>query len=83
LEQTLQGDPRNFGIQAHWDGFHPTRTTYKNCWVLEISLLNAGKTSSLGPLHVIFIPLSSTKLYKQKGVSVLNAFATPFFEEMD
>jgi hypothetical protein len=46
-------------------------------------LLNAGKTSSLGPLHVIFIPLSSTKLYKQKGVSVLNAFATPFFEEMD
>lgn len=79
----MQGDPRNFGILAHWDGFQPTRTTYKNCWTLEITILNSGKTSSIGPLPVIFIPLSSTKLYKSTEFHVMNYFLTPFIDEME
>lgn len=79
----MQGDPRNFALLAHWDGFQPTRTTYKNCWTLEIKILNGGKASFLAPLPVLFIPLSSTKLYKQKGTSVMNFFLKPFINEME
>ena len=79
----MQGDPRNFALLGHWDGFQPTRTTYKNCWTLEIKILNAGKGSFLAPLPVVFIPLSSTKLYKQKESTVMNFFLEPFIEELE
>jgi hypothetical protein len=38
----------------------------------------------MGPLPVIFIPLSSTKIYGRKGMShVLNYFVMPFVTEME
>ena len=67
---------------AHWDGFQPSRSTYKSCWTLEATILNSKKDSGIPPLPLVFIPLSSTKLYKKKGNMVLNSFLKPFVEEM-
>lgn len=56
----------------HTDGFQASRTTQKDCYVIEIKVLNAGKHSTIDILPVLFIPLSSKKLIR----TVENVFAT-------
>ncbi|MCO5580896.1 hypothetical protein L7F22_034769 [Adiantum nelumboides] len=40
-----KGDPRNFALLVHWDGFQSSKTTQKNCGVVEVKILNTGKES--------------------------------------
>ncbi|MCO5591538.1 hypothetical protein L7F22_045524 [Adiantum nelumboides] len=53
-----KGDPRNFALLVHWDGFQSSKTTQKNCGVVEVKILNTGKGSEVRALPVIFIPFS-------------------------
>jgi hypothetical protein len=38
----VHGDPRNFALMAHWDGFQSAHTRQRDCWTLEFFVLNAG-----------------------------------------
>lgn len=70
---------------AHWDGFMSTRTTYRDCWTVEVAILNGGKNSPMGLIPIIFIPYSSSQLYKasNKPGAILRAFLHPFLEELE
>lgn len=79
----LQGDPRNFALLGHWDGFQSARTRQRPCWTLEVQILNAGKISSLGPIPVLFISAGSDKIIRHEDASVLNAFLEPFIQDLE
>ena len=77
------GDPRNLAIVAHWDGFLPATTKYKDTWAVEIELLNAGMQNLMRPMPVVFIPASSDKIIKQFEEGVLTVFLEPFLRELE
>ena len=79
----MSGDPHNFAIMGHWDGFQSARTRQRDCWSLEIVVLNTDKVSELGPIPILFIPASSDKLVKSDGTQVLSVFLEPFIQELE
>jgi hypothetical protein len=48
-----------------------------------VTILNAGKTSSIGPIPVLFIPMSSGKLFHCEDEHVMNFFLSPFLSELE
>lgn len=77
-----QGDPRNIALLLHWDGFQSSRTTQKDCGVVEIKILNGGKGSIIGVLPVLFIPFSCKKIIR-KSNTVFSAFLRPLMDELE
>ena len=77
------GDPRNFAIAAHWDGFISTTTKYKDTWVVEIEILNAGLQNVMRPMPVVFIPASSKQIIKDLDEGILIVFLAPFMHELE
>lgn len=39
----FQGSPFNIALMGHWDGFQVATTIQKDCWTIEIVILNVGK----------------------------------------
>ncbi len=70
----LQGDLQNFGLMFHWDGFSFTKTSLKNCWTVDLTILNCGRTNTLDPIPIMFIPSSSKKIIKQADPYILTKF---------
>ena len=56
-----KGDPHNFALLLHWDGFEASCTTQKDRGVVEIFILNARRKSIVRVMSVLFI-LFSCKL---------------------
>ncbi|MCO5579010.1 hypothetical protein L7F22_032861 [Adiantum nelumboides] len=77
-----QGDPRNFGLLLHWDGFQSSKTTQRNCGVVEIRVLNSGKDSFLQPLPILFIPFSCKKIIGSSG-DLFHVFLQPLVRELE
>jgi len=62
-KKVVMGDPRNLALAGHWDGFQISGKKQRGYWVMEIDVLNAGTSSNLSLLHVLFIPLSGNHPY--------------------
>lgn len=77
------GDPRNFALAGHWDGFLTATTKFKDTWVVEIEVLNGGKNNSLGPIPLIFIPASSKQIIKDCEDHILTAFLEPLIHNLE
>ena len=65
------------------DGFQSTTTKYKDCWVVEVEVLNGGKENLQHPIPVIFIPASLEKLLRGTGEEVMTAFLEPLMKELE
>ncbi|MCO5612374.1 hypothetical protein L7F22_066641 [Adiantum nelumboides] len=78
----VKGDPRNFALLLHWDGFQAASTTQKDSAVVEIVVLNGGKGSFVGSIPVLFLPLSHKDLQKKHG-DVLSSFLSPLISELE
>lgn len=81
-KQLCKGDPRNFALLLHWDGFQASRTTQKDCGVVEIKILNGGKNSIINILPVLFIPFSCKEIIKNSS-NVFSAFLRPLIKELE
>lgn len=68
---------------AHWDGFQSARTRQRDCWTLEISVLNPGKHFCPCSFPIIFIPISCVKLIHENSGNVLRACLEPFVTELE
>ncbi|KAI5061433.1 hypothetical protein GOP47_0023938 [Adiantum capillus-veneris] len=77
----LKGDPRNFVVISHWDGFQAASTKQKEVGVLEMSIVNANQGSKIVPLPLLFIPFSLIKLEQRHG-DILKYFLTPLIDEL-
>ena len=71
----------NIAFVAHWNGFQSVTTKYKDCWVVEVEVLNGGRRNLQRPMPVIFIPTSSKNLLKSGEKEVMTAFLEPFIRE--
>ncbi len=67
----------------HWDGFSSANTNLKNCWIVDLSILNCGKETTLDPIPIMFIPSSSEKIIKQADPHVLTAFLKPLMTDLE
>ena len=79
----VQGDPRNFTLMAHWNGFQSACTRQRDCWTLEISVLNAGMDLHACTFLVMFISISYVKSMEGCSGIVLRAYLTPFIAELE
>jgi hypothetical protein len=70
----MHGNPRNFGLMFHWDGFSSTKTSLKNWWTVDLSILNCGKANTLNPIPTIFIPSSLEKIIELVDPHILTTF---------
>ena len=77
----MQADPRNFALILHSDGFQPSKTTQKNCGVVEIKVLNCGKKSNIGVFPVLFIPFRCKKIIGSSS-KLFHVFLRPLMEEL-
>lgn len=68
---------------AHWDGFQSARTRQRDCWTLEIFVLNAGMDLHACIFVVLFIPISYVKSMEDNSGTVLRACLTPFMAELE
>ncbi|KAL3677122.1 hypothetical protein R1sor_027070 [Riccia sorocarpa] len=41
----LKGEPFNIALMDHWDGFQAASTVQKDCWTVELFILNGGRVS--------------------------------------
>ena len=73
----------HFALMLHKDGFSTTKINLKICWVVNLVILNAGKTDSIGPKHVVFIPSSSDKLIKHADCNILTCFLVPLVRDLE
>jgi hypothetical protein len=71
----VQGDPLNFRLMLHWDGFSLTKTSLKTCWTLDLAILNVGKENNLA---MMFIPT-----IKQVDCNVLSTFLKPLIKDLE
>jgi hypothetical protein len=67
----------------HWDGFSSAKTSLKNCWTVDLSILNCGRANTLDPIPIMFIPSSSEKIIKQADPHVLTTFLKPFMTDLE
>ncbi|MCO5609473.1 hypothetical protein L7F22_063700 [Adiantum nelumboides] len=77
-----KGDPRNFALLVHWDGFQSSKTTQKNCGVVEVKILNTGKGSEVRALPMIFIPFSCKKIIGSSS-KLFHVFLRPLLQELE
>ncbi len=70
---------RNFGLMFHWVIFSSTKTSLKNCWRVDLSILNCGRANTLDPIPIKFISSSSRKIIKQ----ALTTFLKPFTIDLE
>ena len=71
-------------VAGHWDGFQVSGKKQRGCWVIETNVLNAGRSSSLSLLPVLFIPLSGNHPYVSERMRKnIIAFTRPFIEELE
>lgn len=70
-------------LMSHWDGFQSARTRQRDCWTLEISLLNLGKHFRPCSFPIMFIPISCAKLIQESSGNVLRACLEPFVAELE
>ena len=68
---------------AHWDGFQSARTRQRDCWTLEISVLNPGEHFCRCSFPIMFIPISCAKLIHENSGNVLRACLEPFVTELE
>jgi hypothetical protein len=67
----------------HWDGFSFTKTSLKNYWIVDLSILNCGRANTLDLIPIMFIPSSSEKIIKQADPHVLITFLKPFMTNLE
>jgi len=67
----------------HWDGFSYVKTSLKNYWIVDLSILNCGTENTLDPIPIMFIPSSSEKIIKQADPHVLTTFLKPLMTELE
>jgi hypothetical protein len=67
----------------HWDEFSFAKTSLKNCWIVELSMLNCGRANTLDPIPIMFIPSSSEKIIKQADPHVLTTFLKPLMTDLE
>ena len=68
---------------AHWDGFQSARTRQRDCWTLEISVLNGGMDLHPCTFPIMFIPISFVKFMEGSSGTVLRACLKPFIAELE
>lgn len=78
----VKGDPQNFALMFHWDGFQAALTTQKGSGVIEMVILNGGKKGNIGPLPTIFLPFSTIELEKKHG-DILSHFLVPILRDLE
>jgi hypothetical protein len=79
----VQGNPQNFGLMLHWDGFSLAKTSPENCWTKDLVILNFSKEYILDPLLTMFIPISSKTIIKQINCDVLSTFLKLLMTDLD
>jgi hypothetical protein len=82
----VKGDPRNLALSGHWDGFNVSQKHGKrSCWVLSLNILNAGLSSDIPLLPILFIPLISNnrRWLVERMKANITAFTEPFIEAME
>ena len=79
----VQGDPRNFALIAQWNGFQSAYIYQRDCWTLEISVLNARIDLHACTFSVMFIPISYVKFMEDSSRTVLRACLIPFKAELE
>jgi hypothetical protein len=67
----------------HWDGFSSAKTSLKNCWIVDLSILNYGRENILNPIPIMFIPSSSEKIIKQADPQILTTFLKPLMIDLE
>ncbi len=67
----------------HWDGFSSAKTSLKNCWTVDLSILNCGRENILNPIPIMFIPSSSEKIIKQADPHILTTFLKPLMIDLE
>jgi hypothetical protein len=68
---------------AHWDGFQSARNRQRDCWTLEIFVLNVGMDLHPCTFSVMFILISYVKFMEGNNATVLRACLTPFIAELE
>jgi len=53
------------------------KTSWKNCGIVDLSILNCGKENTLDPIPIMFIPSSLERIIKQANPHVLTTFLKP------
>jgi len=78
------GDPCNIALGTHWDGFNVSSKKKQGCWTMEINVLNAGTSSNISLLRILFIPFGGHETYivEQMKHNIF-AFIQPFVEELE
>lgn len=66
---------------AHWDGFQSAKTAHKSTWTVEVQVLNAGSSTHIPPIPVLFIPPCDDPDVGKKKLRWLDAFLEPFIRE--
>ena len=79
----VQGDPRNFALIAQWDKFQSAYSRQRDCWTLEISVLNARRDLHACTFSVMFIPISYVKFMEDNSGIVLRANLILFIAELE
>ena len=79
----MQGDAQNFAPILHWDGFSTAKTNKKNCWVVDLIILNARKVDPIGPILVLFILSSSDKFIKHADCNILTFVLAPLVRDLE
>ncbi|KAL3682778.1 hypothetical protein R1sor_000800 [Riccia sorocarpa] len=85
----IEGEPFNIALMGHWDGFQAASTVQKDCWTVELLILNGGRVpimeSMLGkPIPILFIPLSSKLLFQTRAqeAHLLESFLIPLYRDL-
>jgi hypothetical protein len=50
----LEADPWNFWLMFHWDGFSSANTSLKNCWTMDLSILNYGRINNRSYSYYVY-----------------------------
>jgi hypothetical protein len=67
----------------HWDGFSYAKISLKNCWTVDLSILNCGRANTLDPIPIMFIPSNLEKIIKQANPHVLTTFLKPLMTDLE
>ena len=67
----------------HWDGFSTAKTSQKNCWTVDLVILNTRKIDPIGLIPILFILSSSNKFIKHANCNILTCFFNPLVKDLE
>jgi hypothetical protein len=67
----------------HWDKFAFAKTSLKNCWKVDLSILNCARVNTLDPILIMFTPSNFKKIFKQADTHILTTFLKPLMIDLE